>query len=77
MYDRTRDALFLPDPDASDIQEQINRLTWHLSDMVPRYRARSPGAGKQRLVTLPGGLPRTSGLLRSAILPFPAARRFF
>ncbi len=32
-------------------------LTRHLSDTVPRYLARSPGVGKQRLVTHPDSPP--------------------
>lgn len=43
VYGRTRDNIFLPDQDASDIQEQINRLTWHLSDMVrDRHHVTAP-----------------------------------
>lgn len=34
VYERTRDGIFLLDESDTFIQEEINRLTWHLSDMV-------------------------------------------
>ncbi|HEA0252152.1 TPA: hypothetical protein ACSUN1_000585 [Salmonella enterica subsp. diarizonae] len=54
VYGRTRDNIFLLNCDAPCIQEQINRLTWHFkrygAGPASRYRARSAGAGEQRLV---------------------------
>lgn len=34
IYERTRDGIFLLDKSDTFIQEEVNRLTWHLSDMV-------------------------------------------